>query len=216
MTAPRHHPHGETLMSYAAGALDPALSVVLRCHLEFCGRCRARLRMMDEVGGLLLEGLNAPEDENFLHRTMQRFTGEVAQNAGNVLPPSRAFDPGNDVLMPAPLAHATGLRRETIPWKVLPHGVRQFDLPKFARAAASAHILHIGPGGILHTERHGGQLAIVLWGAYDYGGERFERGDLHDISDNGFQTFKGASPEGATFFTSISPVFQPGILRTGH
>ena len=29
MTALRHHPHGETLMSHAAGTLDPALSVVL-------------------------------------------------------------------------------------------------------------------------------------------------------------------------------------------
>ena len=71
---------------------------------------------MDDVGGVLLEQLKAPEDEDFCKRAMDRFTGDVAQEVGSVLPP-KAFDPGNEVLMPAPLARATGLRRETIPWR---------------------------------------------------------------------------------------------------
>jgi hypothetical protein len=120
MTALRHHPHGETLMSHAAGALDPALSVVLRCHLQFCERCRAHLRALDNVGGAFLEGLKAPEDEDFFARTKDRFAGVFAQEAGSVLPPI-ALDPYNEVPMPAPLARATGLRRETIPWIKMPH-----------------------------------------------------------------------------------------------
>jgi hypothetical protein len=98
----------------------------------------------------------------------------------------------------------------------MPHGLRQFDLAKVAGAAASSHIVHIEPEAILHSEKNGGQLILVLWGAYDYDGDRFERGDLHDISESGFKTFKGASPEGVTFFTSISPVPQLAIFRTGH
>ena len=181
MMALRHHPHGETLISHAAGTLDPALSVVLSCHLQFCERCRAHLRAMDDVGGILLDGFKAPEDEDFFKRAMRRFAVEVAQEVGSVLPP-KALDPGNEVLMPAPIARATGLRREAI----------------------------------LHSERHGGQLILVLWGSYNYDGDRFERGDLHDISESGFRTFKGASPEGVTFFTAISPVPQLTIFRTGH
>jgi putative transcriptional regulator len=215
MTALRHHPHGETLMSHAAGALDPALSVVLRCHLQFCERCRAHLRALDNVGGAFLEGLKAPEDEDFFGRTKDRFAGVFAQEAGSVLPPI-ALDPDNEVLMPAPLARATGLRRETIPWIKMPHGFGQFDLPKFVGAAATSRIVHIGPDAILHSERHGGQLIVVLLGAYDYDGDRFERGDLHDVSKSGFKTFKGASPEGVTFFTAIRPIPQLKIFRTGH
>jgi len=215
MMALRHHASGETLMSHAAGTLDPALSVVLTCHLQFCATCRAHLRIMDDVGGVLLEKLKAPEDEDFFKRTMHRFAGEVAQEVGSMLPP-KALDPGNEILMPAPLARATGLRRETIPWRQMPHGLSQFDLPKFAGAAASSHIVHIEPEAILHSERHGGQLILVLWGSYEYDGDRFDRGDLHDISESGFKTFKGASPEGVTFFTSISPVPQLTIFRTGH
>ncbi len=211
----RHHPHGETLLSEAAGTLDPAFSVVLRCHLQFCGRCRRRLLAMDEVGGFLLDGLKAPEDDDFLNRTMQRFASEVVHNVGT-LPLNQALDPGNDVIMPAPLARVTGLRRETIPWTTLPHGLMSYDLPGFAGASAAAKIILIGPGAILHSERHGGQVAVVLWGAYDYDGEHFERGDLHDIGEGGFKTFSGASAEGATFFTAISPVPQVQIFRTAH
>ena len=211
----RHHPHGETLMGQAAGTLDPAFSVVLSCHLQFCAGCRRRLRTMDDVGGLLLEGLNAPDDEDFVRRTMRRFSDEIAQNAGT-LPLNEALDPGNDIIMPGPLARVTGLCRKTIPWKTMPHGLRAFDLPKFPGAEAAAQIIHIEPGSVLRSERHGGQLILVLWGAYDYDGHHFERGDLHDIPENGLKVLSSASAEGATFFTAISPVPQPQIFRTAH
>ncbi len=215
MTGLRHHAHGETLMSHAARTLDPALALVLSCHLQFCGTCRAALRSMNDVGGLLLDTLQAPEDDDFFQRSMRRFADEFAQDLGT-LPVTDALNPGSDVIMPAPLTRATGLRRETIPWKKMPHGLSKFGLPKFAGSSASAEIVHIEPDAILHSERHGGQLVVVLWGAYDYDGGHFERGDLHDISESGFKTFKGASSEGATFFTAISPVPQLNIFRTGH
>ncbi len=215
MTGLRHHPHGETLMSHAARTLDPALSLVLSCHFQFCGKCRTQLRAMDDLGGVLLEGLKAPEDDDFFKRTMRRFAAESAHDLGT-LPLGEALDPGNDVIMPRPLARATGLRRETIPWREMPHGLSKFNLPKVPGASASAEIVHIEPDAILHSERHGGQLIVVLWGAYVYEGDHFERGDLHDISESGFKTFKGAAPEGATFFTAISPVSQIQLFRTGH
>jgi putative transcriptional regulator len=200
--------------------LDPAFSVVLSCHLQFCGECRRNLRAAQDIGGLLLESVAPQEDEAFFERTMTRFTHEVAQNAGaSGCGPALdhpALDPGNEVIMPGPLARVTGLRRETIPWKDLPHGLKRFDLPKFPGASASAQIVYIEPGAVLHSERHGGQLVLVLWGAYDCDGEHFERGDLHDVSTGGFKAFSSASPEGVTFFTAICPVPQFDIFRTAH
>ena len=214
MTRIRHHPQGETLMSYAAGTLDPALSVVLDCHLQFCGKCRRALRTMDDLGGLLLEGLGALEDEAFLKRAMEGFAREAGQRPVPQKPSTP--DPGNEAMMPAPLARATGLSRETIPWKKMPYGLMRFDLPAFPGALATAQILHIEPDAVLHSERHGGQLILVLWGAYTYDGERYERGDLHDITESGFKTFTSGSLEGVTFFTAISPVPQVNIIRTAH
>ncbi len=215
MTKLRHHPQGETLMSYAAGTLDPAFSLIMSCHLQFCGECRRSLRTMEDLGGLLLERVIFQEDEAFLARTMKRFSHESAQNVGTVAHWGTP-DAGNEAVMPAPLAHATGLRRETIPWNAASDGSRKFDLPNLAGAAASAHIVNIEPGAVLHSQRHGGQLVLVLWGAYDYDGGRFERGDLHDISASGFKTFSGAGPEGVTFVTAISPVPQFEVFRTAH
>lgn len=213
MTVLRHHPEGETLMAQAAGTLDPAFSLVLNCHLEFCKSCRTSLRMMDDIGGLLLEGVAPGEDEGFIGRSMDRFAREAAQKlAGRGAPQ----DPGSEIILPAPLARATGLKRDSIPWKDMGDGVLRFDLPKLAGASAASGIVHIKPGAVFRSGRHGGQLAIVLWGAYDYDGVHYERGDLHDIAPGGLKAFAGASPEGATFFTAMSPVPQFEIFRTAH
>jgi anti-sigma factor ChrR (cupin superfamily) len=75
MTAVCHHPHGETLMSHAAGTLDPPLSVVLRCHFWFCERCRARLCALDNVCGAFLEGLRRRKTRSFSHGRKYRFAG---------------------------------------------------------------------------------------------------------------------------------------------
>jgi putative transcriptional regulator len=214
MSTPRRHPQGETLMSYAAGALDPAFALVLCCHLQFCALCRRRVRALDEVGGVLLERMAAQEDEAFSARTMGRFSAGPAQDLGGRA--QTAPEAGDEVIMPGPLARATGLNRATIPWKDAPHGERRYDLPRLRAAAASARIVHIEPGAVLHSEKHGGQLVLVLWGAYVYDGDRFERGDLHDIGGSGFKTFASASPEGATFVTSVAPAHQAEILRTAH
>jgi putative transcriptional regulator len=214
MITPRRHPRGETLMSYAAGALDPAFALVLCCHLQFCALCQRRARALDEVGGVLLERMAAPDDEAFSARTMGRFSAGHAQDLG--ARPHSVLEAGDEVMMPGPLARATGLNRATIPWKDAPLGERRYDLPALRRAAASARIVHIEPGSVLHSEKHGGQLVLVLWGAYVYDGERFERGDLQDIDASGFKTFASASPEGATFVTAVAPMHQAEILRTAH
>jgi putative transcriptional regulator len=215
MTHPRSHPKGETLMSFAASALNPAFSLVLDCHLQFCVNCRRRVGVLEQVGGVLLEGLPVDKDEAFLLRMRERFAQEVAQPVGSLGSPARP-GAGDEVIMPAPLAAATGLRRETIPWQDLGQGVMNFDLAEIARGSARARIVRIEPGAVLHSERHGGQLVLVLWGAYRCDGIRFERGDLHEIDATGFKAFASDSAEGAIFVTAIAPVLQFEILRTAH
>jgi putative transcriptional regulator len=216
MTSPRSHPHGETLMGFAAGTLDPAFALVLDCHLHFCALCRRRVRLLEDVGGLLLEGVLAEKDEAFSLRTMSRFSAEVAQSMSSADRDSRP-DPGNDAIMPAPLARFAGGAREGIPWQDLAPGAKSFELPQLSRRAARLRIVRIEPGAILHSEKHGGQLALMLWGAYRYESGRFERGDLHDIAAaSGFKTFVSDSPEGAIFLTALVPAAQFEIVRTAH
>jgi putative transcriptional regulator len=215
MSSPRSHPYGETLMGFAAGALNPAFALVLDCHLHFCPNCRRRVRLLEDVGGLLLESVPADKDEAFFLRTMSRFNAEIAHPLGS--PGERArLDPGDDAAMPAPLARVAGARREGISWRDLAPGAKSFELAQFSRGPARARIVRIEPGAILHSEKHGGQLALMLWGAYRYDGGRFERGDLHEIAASGFKTFVSDSPEGAIFLTAIAPAAQFEIIRTAH
>jgi putative transcriptional regulator len=216
MTRLRHHPEGETLMGFAAGTLDPAFGLVLSCHLQFCARCRHGLRCAEDIGGLLLEGFApAGEDSAFFERMMQRFAQESAQNTGRDEPES-SLDAGTEFLMPAPLARWTGLRRETIPWIIAAPGLSRFEIPPPPGAKAAASIIHLEPGAVLAPERHGGQVMLVLWGSYDYAGQHFARGDLHDIAANGYRAVNAISREGVTFLTAVSPVAQFEIYRTAH
>jgi putative transcriptional regulator len=216
MTSPRNHPHGETLMSFAAGTLDPAFALVLDCHLQFCPACRQRVRVLEDVGGLLLDALSGDKDEALSLRTMSRFNAEIAQAVSSDGQEAHA-EPGDDAAMPAPLARATGRARESLSWQDFAPGAHSFELAQLSRGAVRARIVKIDPGALLHSERHGGQLALLLWGAYRYDGGRFERGDLHDIATGGgFKTFVSDSPEGAIFLTAIAPAAQFQIVRTAH
>jgi putative transcriptional regulator len=215
MIAPRSHPHGETLMGFAAGTLDPAFSLVLDCHLHFCPTCRRRVRVLEDAGGLLLEASLAEKDDAFSLRTMSLFSSVVAQDFSTPNQEARP-DPGNETVMPTPLARIAGSARGSISWQDLAPGAQSFELAQFSRGSVRARIVRIEPGALLHSERHGGQLALMLWGAYRYDGGRFERGDLHDISPSGFKTFMSDSPEGAIFLTAIAPAAQFQIIRTAH
>ena len=66
--AVRHHPHGEKLMSHAAGTLDPPLSVVLRCP----GRLSAPWIMS---AGLSWKGSRRRKTSSFSHGRKYRFAG---------------------------------------------------------------------------------------------------------------------------------------------
>jgi putative transcriptional regulator len=53
--APTHHPSGEFLIDYAAGALSPAESLLIAVHLDFCSDCRRAAHVAHQIGGTLLD-----------------------------------------------------------------------------------------------------------------------------------------------------------------
>jgi putative transcriptional regulator len=178
-----HHPDDELLMSYAAGALNEAHAAVIACHLEFCEQCRERVAEMEAIGGALLDAMALTDaekaDEAFLARTMTRFRREV-QHAPPAIRPA-APDPGNETIMPRPLARATGLRRDIIPWQPLSRGVAYCSLPVL-RGPGSLRLINIKPGAAMEQHSHGqDQLMLVLWGAFTLEGKRFQRGDVARI-----------------------------------
>ena len=55
--APTHHPPGEFLIDYAAGALSQAESLLIALHLDFCPDCRRMADTALATGGALLDAI---------------------------------------------------------------------------------------------------------------------------------------------------------------
>ena len=52
-----HHPSDVELAAFAAGTLDEAQSYAIATHVRGCASCRAFVRAMEHVGGIVLDGL---------------------------------------------------------------------------------------------------------------------------------------------------------------
>jgi putative transcriptional regulator len=201
-----HHPPQELLLSYAAGTLDEAHAAVVACHLEFCAACRRDVALFEGVGGVLLEMLPvAIEDQPdgaVLAPAMARLERGVFRNDTPRV--RRAPDPGDEIIMPRPLALATALRRDTVPWKPFSAGVMCHSLPVF-RGKGSLRLLNIGPGAAMHQHSHDeDQLMLVLWGAFVLNGDRFARGDVARIEAGASHQPRADSPEGMICLASFS------------
>ncbi|MBV9749700.1 MAG: cupin domain-containing protein [Acetobacteraceae bacterium] len=82
---PQHHPSEAVLVDYASGAQRPAFAAVTAAHLEVCAPCRSQVRLLEEVGGELLEDLApAAMEDDGVARLLHRL------DALEAAPPSRA------------------------------------------------------------------------------------------------------------------------------
>ena len=170
------HPDPATLMSYAAGSLTEPLAAVAAAHISMCDECRAELADMELLGAALLSGaeqvpvgaaMQAP------HRPTDVSVSEVAR--------SRA-EPSDR--LPAPIAAAFHLSFDAIPWKRLGPGVLHYRLPLSHGVEGDLRLLKIGPGRVMPDHGHGGgELTLVLDGAYNDATGSYRRGDIQDVDE---------------------------------
>lgn len=170
-----HHLTDSLLMSYAAGSLPEAFSVVVATHVTLCDECRSRLESFESVGGALIDVVDtAPLSEDALDATMAMIdarSGEPAQ--------IRVGTPG--AILPLPLRDYVGGDLDAIHWKRVGGGVRQAVLP--TSGGGTVRLLSI-PGGIAvpdHGHR-GLELTLVLKGAFRDEDGKFARGDV-EVAD---------------------------------
>lgn len=151
-----HHLDDATLMSFAAGALAPALAAVAAEHIALCAHCRKELRIAERLGQGLLQGL-APE---LLHKP--------APDA-NAAPASR----------PLPQRASLVGNLETVRWRWIGPGLRSSRID--CGGSGSLHLLKAAPGAVVPLHDHGGdELTLVLRGALLDGDGRYAPGDVAD------------------------------------
>jgi len=171
-----HHLSDDTLQEYAASALDPSLEVVIACHLTYCTSCRNRADMLDATVGALLD----TEKPTAVSTTAQQLI-QKAQSAESLEPKSPP--PVDEV--PRPLGRLLPAPLESLAWKRLAPGIKQYNLSNQHRKYGAFKLLHLAPGVVLSQHTHQDkELTLVLRGSYQDEVGRFKAGDVADLGED--------------------------------
>lgn len=173
---PAHHLDHSTVLAYAAGTLDEAFNVVIASHLAMCPDCRAAVRAAEAVGGELIGNLpESPVSTSCRDRTLARLD-RAALHRFPAEPPVRSD-------IPAPLARLLPVASlGDLPWRRKAPGVAMFDVKLPPHAKARLKLLRLGPGRAMPDHGHGGgEITLILSGAYCDRIGRFGRGDVADL-----------------------------------
>jgi putative transcriptional regulator len=173
----RHHLTDGLLMSYSAGTLPEAFSLVVATHVSLCDECRARMDSFDAVGGALL----GDTDEVSVSEDALEATMALIDAAPQIVQPANISGP--DAILPAPLQQYVGGDADAIRWRPIGGGVRQAVLD--TGGEASVRLLAIPGGAAMPDHGHRGmELTLVLQGAFRDEEDRFGRGDVEVANED--------------------------------
>lgn len=172
---PHHHPKDEWLLSYAAGTLDEAFSLLVASHLTYCAECRERVREAELIGGTLLAEMpTTPVADGTLDKILARLDepeGQAAPKAHPQSAPIRVTGSDQPGVLPGPLGAFIGGDIDSLPWKFAGPGVKAVRLPSRGRDDGRLWMLRAKPGTRLPEHSHNGsELTLVIKGAYTVGG----------------------------------------------
>lgn len=174
----RHHPDDEMLLAQAAGRNEVGTRLVLSSHLELCGHCRERLRMLEALGGVLLDELPpAAVADDALERTWARIGRQDAAAPRRIdtsAPPPLPMG----ATWPRALAHC-----HATPWRWIGPGLRWSRISVPQASDANLFLLRVAPGKYLPRHTHTGrELTQILCGRFHDGRALFGPGDF-DAAD---------------------------------
>ncbi|MBE1284376.1 MAG: transcriptional regulator [Rhodobacteraceae bacterium] len=171
MTGITHHIPDDLLMSYAAGTLPHAFSVVVAAHVSMCDECRARLAAHECAGGVVLDGLTPQLVSNDLRDRVFASLDDA--------PPPEPVRHARSGVYPGPVMEA--LKGKPPKWKRLGMGTRQTILSDDDEG--SVRLLYIPAGQAVPDHGHNGlELTLVLQGAFRDDTGYFGVGDL-EVAD---------------------------------
>lgn len=177
---PKYHPGDELLVSYAAGELNEAWSLLIATHIAVCPRCRDRVGTAEALGAALLEDVSAGElavmVDDALERALARATELSEQH--DEIPRTPSIMIKSAPVLPQPLRDYAGGDIDSLKWRRL--GSSAYHVPLVAkRGAPAARLLRIPGGTVVPEHGHNGlELTMVLSGSFTDDGARFARGDV--------------------------------------
>ena len=171
---PTHHPGDDHLISYAAGALEEPVALVVATHLALCPRCRKDVERLEAVGGALLEEQEAVAvEKTALERTLARLDEAPLEPER-----PRHREPATvDAHLPSPLRDYLGGGLDRLDWK----SHKNFDEAELLSEIPGfrTRLMRIKSGTAMPAHTHqGSELTLVLAGGFSDELGHFLRGDV--------------------------------------
>lgn len=189
-----YHPDSRFLTDFAAANLPMSEAVCVSAHLEFCGKCRAHVQQLADIGGHMLARLQprAVEQDSF-ERLMSRIgDGDGAQQTADAVLPaaqeslvlaeevsSRAgLAPTRGVFLPRALRRLSAGGLHNLSWVQLGNALRVAPV-RISGDARDTAIYDIKAGGRMPEHEHRGEeITVLLKGSFSDAEGSYSRGDF--------------------------------------
>lgn len=171
---PTHHPAEDLLVAYASGSLEEPPALLVATHLALCPACRRQVAEFEELGGALLEDLDA---EPVADRALDSLIAKLDQPVPDFLCPRPAGPAAADGRLPRPLRDYLSGPPEDLPWSRW-GGLSQTELLP-ARHDFTTRLMQIKAGTAMPLHTHEGrELTLVLAGGFSDEAGHYLRGDV--------------------------------------
>jgi len=174
-----HHLSDETLLDYSTGSLPTSMETLVACHLTVCSHCRGRSQLSDDVGGQLLASQE---------RVSTKLSAAELLNQSRNMPAisvTKKVNKVGDSSVPRPLGRLLPGPIESLEWRTIAPGIKQFALNNQPRQEGAFKLLRLEPGSVLsphtHNER---ELTFVVRGSYQDEVGHFKAGDIADLDSH--------------------------------
>jgi putative transcriptional regulator len=200
---PKYHPTPDMLLDYATGTLSEAASLLMATHLTYCPHCRAEVRRLEAVGGVLVEDLPDTPVATRLEALLDRLDEPAPSPAAPLARP-----PGFEW---APMPLAPYLAKKS--WHGFMPGMAQITLKA---AGGSMRLLKVKAGRAMPMHTHKGrEIVAILQGGFADSGKDFGPGDMAIASDDDLhQPMAHADEDCICLYLIEGRLKLPGLLGT--
>jgi putative transcriptional regulator len=164
-----HHPGEELLLSYATGAANEAVALLVASHLALCPTCRTIVTASEAAGGSLLADIPPVAMSQSAY---QSILSRLDEPAAAIV---RSANLASTV--PAPLQPYIGSDFTTVPWRPIVSGLSHY--PLVTKDGVRARLIRVMPGaGVAPHTHRGEEWTLVLTGSFSDATGTYRPGDV--------------------------------------
>lgn len=203
------------LLSYAAGLLDQAQSLIVASHIALSPQAREKVRTCEAVGGALMEKYcePVPMKKQSLQNVLSRLEGYEPQEREELY---ELVFPG--ISIPLCLKRTIACRVQEVRWQTLRPGVQSFELSLECRQSKTLFMKADKGVEAPRLQPRGLELTLVLDGALADESGIYQRGDLVILDEScKHHTATSCRHRGGFYMVvSSSPAHMSGLHRLLH